>query len=134
MLEMSKVTKFEDIDAWKVARDLTAAVYRVSRQNSFVRDFGLRDQIQRASVSIMANIAEGFERGGDREFRQFLAQAKGSAGEVRSNLYVAHDVGHLTEDEFHSLMESVLRVSRLLAAFIQYLGTSDIGGWKHRRS
>lgn len=76
--------RFEDIEAWKKARELTRLIYQVTQIGEFRRDFGLRDQLRRASVSIMSNIAEGFERGGDKEFTQFLALAKASAGEVRS--------------------------------------------------
>ena len=84
---MNKIERFEDIIAWQKARQLTQQFYGFARQGSFARDFGLRDQVQRASVSTTANIAEGFERGGDKEFIQFLSTAKGSCGEVKSHLY-----------------------------------------------
>jgi four helix bundle protein len=77
---MEKIKKFEDIESWKVARRLTSDIYQATSSGSFVRDFGLKDQIRRASVSILSNIAEGFERGGDKEFSQFLAVAKGLLG------------------------------------------------------
>ncbi len=86
---MSSFKSFEEIESWQKARELTRKVYAVSNQGAFTKDFGLRDQIRRASVSIMSNIAEGFERDGNREFLQFLAVAKGSSGEVRAQLYVA---------------------------------------------
>lgn len=82
---MEKIKKFEDIESWKVARKLTSDVYQATSTGSFVHDFGLKDQIRRASISILSNIAEGFERGGDREFLQFLAVAKGSCGEAAHN-------------------------------------------------
>ncbi len=85
---MATIERFEDIKAWQAARDLVSAVYRVSGRGKFEKDFGLRDQIRRASVSAMSNIAEGFERCSDREFHRFLYIAKGSAGEVRSQLFV----------------------------------------------
>ena len=83
---MVKITKFEDIESWKKARRLTKEIYQTTATGGFVRDFGLKDQIRRASVSVLSNIAEGFERGGDKEFLQFLAIAKGSCGEVRAQL------------------------------------------------
>ena len=86
---MATFKTFEDIEAWQRSRALTKSIYKVTSQGTFARDFGLRDQIRKASVSIMSNIAEGFERSGTKEFIQFLATAKGSAGEVRAQLYVA---------------------------------------------
>src|SRR5436190_491568 len=100
---MSSIERFEDIEAWKKARRLTKLVYDASNEGQFARDFGLRDQIRRASVSTMSNIAEGFERGGDQEFIHFLSMAKGSCGETRSQLYVALDQGYLTQDKFKLL-------------------------------
>jgi four helix bundle protein len=90
---MNKIEKFEDIIAWQKARVLTKEIYTSTRVGLFAKDYGLKDQIQRASVSTMANIAEGFERGGDREFMQYLSTSKGSCGEVKSHLYVALDQG-----------------------------------------
>jgi len=86
-----KIKTFEDIESWKKARALTNEIYKITGAGTFARDFGLKDQIRRASVSILSNIAEGFERGGDKEFSQFLAIAKGSCGEVRAQLYIALD-------------------------------------------
>ena len=100
---MARITKFEDIEAWRISRELTKRIYEASSRGDFSRDFGLRDQIRRAAISIMSNIAEGFERGGDKEFRQFLSLAKGSAGELKSQLYVAADVGLLSQDQFKEL-------------------------------
>ncbi len=92
----------------------------------FAKDFDLRSQIRRASVSIMSNIAEGFERGGgDKEFCRFLSMAKGSAGEVRAQLYIALDVGYLTQAEFDELTHLAMEVSRLLSRFMQYLGSGN---------
>jgi len=88
-----KIKKFEDLESWKKARTLTNEVYKATTAGNFVRDFALKDQIRRASISILSNIAEGFERGGDKEFLQFLAVAKGSCGEVRAQLYIALDQG-----------------------------------------
>ena len=92
---MSRIERFEDIDAWKKAKELSKAIYEITSKGDFSRDFGLRDQIRRAAVSVVSNIAEGFERGGNKEFRQFLSSAKGSAGEVKAQLHVAFDVKYL---------------------------------------
>src|SRR5207245_5865634 len=92
--------RFEDIDAWKTARQIAKAIYRMSASGSFRRDYGLRDQVRRAVISMMANIAEGHSRRSDREFAHFLFTAKGSAAEVESHLYIALDQGYLTEEQF----------------------------------
>jgi len=88
---MARIERFEDIEAWKKGRDLRKVIYKCSRTGEFARDFALRDQIRRAAQSVTSNIAEGFERGGNREFIQFLSDAKGSCGEVRDQLYTALD-------------------------------------------
>src|SRR5882724_10314335 len=100
---MAKIKKFEELVSWTKARSLTKEVCDATSAGQFVRDFGLRDQIRRAVVSILSNIAEGLERGGDREFLQFLAIAKGSCGEVRAQLYVALDQNYLSEAQFDIL-------------------------------
>jgi four helix bundle protein len=102
-VDMAKVKKFEEIQSWQKGRELANEVYRVTNIGSFARDFGLRDQIRRAAISIISNIAEGFERGGDREFIQFLSIAKGSAGELRSQLYIALDQRYITVEEFNQM-------------------------------
>ena len=119
---MPKIERFEEIKAWQLARELVTAVYRASGQGKFSTDFGLRDQIRRAAVSVISNIAEGFERGSEKEFQRFLYMAKGSAGEVRSQLYVASDLGYLTVEEFANLKTRAEEVSRALSGFITYLG------------
>lgn len=118
---MGRIERFEDIEAWKRARELTRAVYKVTDESSFARDFALRDQIRRAAISIMSNIAEGYERDGDKEFRQFLSVAKGAVGEVKAQLYVALDVGHLTETEFSRLFDLADETGKLIGGFIRYL-------------
>lgn len=118
---MASIERFENLEVWRDARALVHAVYTVSQNGAFAKNYGLRDQIQRASVSIMSNIAEGFERSGNKEFSHFLYMAKGSAGEVRSQLYVAHDLGYLDEVEFKRLHELALCVARQLSGFIKYL-------------
>ena len=109
-----KIERFEDFIAWQKARKLTAEIYKVTNQGRFARDFVLRDQSRRASVSIMSNLAEGFERGGAGEFHRFITIAKGSCAELRAQLYVALDVGYLTEAIFHSLMSLTIEVGRIL--------------------
>ena len=118
---MATIERFEDIKAWQAARDLVSAIYRVTAQGQFAKDFGLRDQVRRASVSMMSNIAEGFERSSDREFRRFLYIAKGSAGEVRSHLFVAVDLGYITAEEFSDLRTKSEEVAKSLSGFITYL-------------
>jgi len=120
-MKMVKIKRFEDIEAWKKARELTQEIYAVSNEGSFARDFGLRDQIRRAAVSVISNIAEGFERGGDVEFRRFLSIAKGSAGEVKAQLYVALDVGLINQDQFDSLYRMATEVGNLIGGFMRYL-------------
>ena len=111
---MAKIERFEDLIAWQKAQELTRAIYEVTRQGAFAKDYGLGGQIQRAAVSIMSNIAEGFERGGRGEFHQFLSTAKASCAEVRSQLYVASDIGYLTKPEFDRLMQQAEEVARII--------------------
>jgi four helix bundle protein len=118
---MARIERFEDIAAWQKARELTACIYGVTRQGEFARDFGLRDQVRRASVSIMSNIAEGFERSSDRELGHFLSIAKGSSGEVRSDLYIALDARFISEPVFTDLRCRAEEVSRMLGGFMGYL-------------
>lgn len=131
---MAKIEQFENIEAWKEARQLVRAVYSTSNAGAFSKDFGLRDQIRRAAVSVLSNIAEGFERGGDAEFAQFLSLAKGSCGEVRAQLYVAFDQGYLNEADFARLKDQTLRISKMLSAFMTYLRNSAMRGNKFKRS
>jgi four helix bundle protein len=118
---MGTIERFEDIDAWKDARVLVKRIYEATGGGRFERDFGLRDQIRRAAVSAMSNIAEGFERASDKEFVRFLYMAKGSASEVRSQLYVAADLGYLDKQRTDELIGLVEAVSRQIAGFIKYL-------------
>ena len=118
---MSAFRRFEDIDAWKLGRELTRLVYEATRSTSFARGFGLRDQIQRASVSITSNIAEGFERRSSAEFARFLLIARGSAGEVRSQLYLALDLGYIDQDTFDALSSLASRISRAADALARHL-------------
>ncbi|MCX8103783.1 MAG: four helix bundle protein [Candidatus Bipolaricaulota bacterium] len=118
---MPKIERFEDIQAWQKARELVQAIYAATKQAPFSKDFGLRDQIRRAGVSIMLNIAEGFARRTDREFAQFLVQAHGSAAEIQAALYVALDQGYITQEQFRNLYEQAGAISKMLLTFTQYL-------------
>ncbi|MHB1236814.1 MAG: four helix bundle protein [Gallionella sp.] len=109
-----KVDRFEDLIAWQKARQPAAEIYRISVQGDFSRDFGLRDQIRRAAVSTMSNIAEGFDRGSRSEFHQFLVIAKASCAEVRSQLYVAQDVGYIDQKIFDAVSSSASELSRII--------------------
>jgi four helix bundle protein len=111
---MAKIERFEELIAWQKARELTRAIYGATREGAFAKDYGLSGQIQRAAVSIMSNIAEGFERGGRGEFHQFLSTAKASCAEVRSQLYVALDVAYLDQDTFDQLMQQAEEVARII--------------------
>lgn len=118
---MSRFDSFEEMEVWQKARKLTRDLYAISNQGSFSRDFGLREQIRRAAVSTVSNIAEGFERRGDREFARFLSVAKGSAGEVRAQLYVALDLEYLSRTEFDRLSAASVEISRMISSLITYL-------------
>ena len=118
---MPTITRFEEIEAWQTARELTKMIYSITDEGKFSRDFGLRDQIRRPSVSIMSNIAEGFESQTQAGFIRYLGIAKASAGEVRSQLYVSRDVNFLSDEQFAQLFGIVEKASRQLARFISYL-------------
>ena len=122
--------RFEDLEVWREARALANRVYDLSGCPSFARDYGLRDQIRRAAVSILSNIAEGYERDSDAEFGRFLLIAKGSAGEVRAQLYVALDRGYIDESSFLETKMQTESVSRLIAGFIVYLKRSQVARLK----
>lgn len=129
---MATFKRFEEIEAWQKARELVRQLYVLSGKDKFAKDFGLRDQVRRAAVSIMANIAEGYERGGGREFAQFLSMAKGSASEVRSHLYVALDQGYVDQDTFEGLIVQLEDTARKISKLIDYLHASEIKGVKYR--
>lgn len=129
---MGTFRTFEDMEAWQQSRKLTKSIYKVTSQGAFARDFGLRDQIRKASVSIMSNIAEGFERSGTKEFIQFLATAKGSAGEVRAQLYVALDQGYVEQPDFNELNQSIIQISKKLSGLMTYLRKTSFKGTKFK--
>lgn len=125
VIRMATAQKFEDLEVWRNARLLVKDVYRVSNAGVFAKDFGLKDQLRRASVSVLSNIAEGFERSGNREFAHFLFLAKGSAGELRTQRYAALDQQYLTETDFQKLSSDSEVIARQLSALIKYLQRSN---------
>ena len=116
-----KITRFEDIDGWKLARELTKEIYSATRHSGFARDWGLKDQITRAAASSMHNIAEGFDAGSDVEFCRFLRYAQRSSTEVQSELYVALDQNYISKQEFECLYTMAERTRAAIGGFIKYL-------------
>jgi len=131
---MALISRFEEIEGWQKARELTRTIYQITSQGGFARDFSLKDQIRRSGVSSMANIAEGFEREGNKEFVQFLTHSKGSAAEVKSHLYVALDARFITDSQFESTYQLADETGRLIGGFIRYLESSPYPGRKFRRT
>lgn len=129
---MATFKTFEEIQCWQKARELTRRIYNISGTAEFSRDFGLKNQIRRASVSIRSNIAEGFDRSGTAEFVQFLAIAKGSAAEVRCQLYVAADQGYINGDAFNELTTLAAEAGLMAGGLIKYLRKSGYKGTKYR--
>lgn len=119
-----KIERFEDMEVWQMSRELVREIYAITNEKNFCKDFGLKDQIRRSSVSIMANIAEGFERKSNKEFIQFLFIAKGSCGELRSHIYVASDLGYINAEISESLHNKTITISKSLSGFIKYLTKS----------
>ncbi|MCC6616610.1 MAG: four helix bundle protein [Anaerolineae bacterium] len=111
---MAKVQSFEELIAWQKARDLARRIYGITTQGRFARDFGLSRQMQRSAVSIMSNIAEGYDRGSLGDYFRFLSIAKGSCAELRSQIYVAYDIGYLTAAEFQQLRDDTIELSRII--------------------
>ena len=122
---MSTIKRFEEIEAWQTARELTRRVYSISNAGEFSRDFGLRDQMRRASVSIMSNIAEGLESRTEVLFLDFLGGAKASAGELRAQFYVAHDAGYLGPEHLHVLGDLCEKCSGQISRFMGYVKRSN---------
>lgn len=122
----------EEIEAWKKARELTKRIYAVSGAGSFARDFSLKNQIRSASVSIMSNVAEGYDRSGTGEFVQFLAISKGSAAEVKSQLYVALDQEYIDQPIFNELRVLATETGNMVGGLMKYLRRSGIRGTKYK--
>jgi four helix bundle protein len=128
---LATVRTFEELRIWQEARQLVRDIYGMTGTKPFENDYGLRNQIQRAAVSVMSNISEGFERGSNKEFIQYLFQSKSSCGEVRSQLYIALDLEYIAKDNFEVLLSQSLKLSKEIAAFIAYLKRSPIKGHKY---
>ena len=116
-----RIQRFEDLEIWQQARNYIKDIYLQTGRGNLSKDYGLRDQIRRASISILGNIAEGFERKTKNEFIQFLFIAKGSCGESRSHLYIAYDLKYIEEEDFINLKKQAESISKSLAGFIKYL-------------
>jgi four helix bundle protein len=129
---MATITRFEELDIWQLARELHSYVFTVSSQEPFCRDYKLRDQIRDSSGSVMDNIAEGFERDGNKEFCQFLSVAKGSCGECRSQSYRASDDRYISEVILNELLNRTDELSRKIYRFMDHLKQSDLKGLKYR--
>jgi four helix bundle protein len=123
-----KADRFEDLDAWQVSRELANLIYALGRESGLSKDYGFKDQIQRAAVSVMNNIAEGFERGSNKDFAKFLFIARGSVGEVRSMLYLAADQNYISAEQFKEVYNLCVRGSQLCWGLIKHLQKTS--GWK----
>ena len=126
--------KFEDLEIWQEARSLCQYIFKITAKEPFNKDFRFRDQIRASSGSIMDNVAEGYERDGNKEFVQFLSIAKGSCGETRSQCYRAMDFGYIDEVTLGELIDQTTNLSRKIAGFISYLKKSDFKGKKYKKS
>lgn len=122
---MTKIKSFEELNCWIESREFNRSIYKVTNKNKFNVDFDLRRQLRRASISISSNIAEGFERNTDKEFIYFLYVSKGSAGEVRSQLYLAHDLKYIDKNELIELQEQITSISKMISGLIRYLENSN---------
>lgn len=129
---MGTVKSFEELKIWQMSREFCKDIFKITNYVSFSKDFRLKDQIRSSSGSIMDNIAEGFERDGNKEFIQFLSIAKGSCGETRSQLYRALDYSYITEKEFIDLKERTIQISQAINGFIKYLKQSELKGNKYK--
>lgn len=128
---MAKVDKIEDIVVWQLSIELTNAIYSITNNGLFNKDFALRDQIRKSAISVPSNIAEGFERNSTNQFIYFLVIAKGSAGELRTQLLIAKNQNYITESEFEKINNEVLEISKKLGSFITYLKEFKTKALKH---
>ena len=130
---MATVKRFEDLEIWQLAKQLSIDIFELTLKEKFSKDFRLRDQVRASSGSTMDNIAEGFERGGNKEFRNFLSIAKGSCGETRSQLYRAFDRNYLSQNEFDEFSEKTIVLGRKTNNMMQYLSKSEFKGTKFKQ-
>lgn len=130
---MATINRFEEIISWKEARELNSIIKKLIIEKKFNQNYSLINQIERSAGSIMDNIAEGFERGGNKEFIQFLFISKGSCGELRSQMYRAVDAGYLDLNEFECISDRCMRISRLIKKLIDYLKQTEIKGHKYKK-
>ena len=131
---MATLEKFEDFEVWKTGRVITKEIYFFTSKGDFVKDFALKDQIRDAAISITSNIAEGHERDGSKERIQFLSYAKGSCGEVRSQLHIALDCGYISKIEFDRAHDLLMSESRMLGSLMKYLRNSSYKGEKYKKA
>ena len=129
---MATFKSFEEIESWQIARILSNEIYKLILRPDLSKDYALKDQMNRASGSIMDNIAEGFERGGNKEFINFLGYSKGSCGELKSQLYRAFDRNYITSDEFQNKFEMANNIGKMNGKLIEYLNQSEIQGLKFK--
>ena len=122
---MAKIKSFEELNSWKESRKFNHFLYKITSNQYFSKDFDLRRQLRRASISVSSNIAEGFERNTDKEFIYFLYISKGSAGEVRSQLYLAYDLEYIDKNEFKKLQKQITDISKMISGLIKYLENSN---------
>lgn len=131
---MSKIEKIEDLIVWQKARELTREIYSLTNKGNFSKDFSLTDQLRRAAISVTSNIAEGFGRGGNKEFIQVLSISKGSLYEIRTQLYIAIDLNYISEKEFSTVNNLIDEVGKLINGFINYLQKSELKGSKFKQN
>jgi four helix bundle protein len=129
---MTTIKKFEDLEVWQKSRDLCKRIYDILQEERISKDYKLKDQMNGSSGSIMDNIAEGFDRDGKNEFKQFLAYSKGSTGELKSQLYRALDRKYITQEQFDELYKEIQFISNSLGGFMKYLRGTDIKGQKFK--
>lgn len=129
---MARIEKFQDLEAWKLARKITGEIYGISKHGEFSRDFALCNQIRRAAISILSNIAEGFGRNGDKEFLQFLSVAKASCAEVYAQLYVALDQKYIDEEQFKRIADDLEEAGKIIGGLMKYLQQSELRGSKFK--
>ncbi|HLM00698.1 MAG TPA: four helix bundle protein [Pyrinomonadaceae bacterium] len=130
---MARIERFEDLEIWKLAKDVANQVYDITSVGKFRQDYILRDQIRRAVISIFSNIAEGFERNGNKEFLQFLSIAKASCGEVRAQLIFASDREYISPSQFETIVQNLLSLSNQIGGFCKYLRQAELKGSKFNK-